>query len=120
MYGVALIIGGVIVLIIVGSVLSDVRLKRIVTDHRNHAVSEVADEVVQRVKGMLAENLGMDPNDIFLAMTLEDDLGITGDDAVDLFEDFAKQFPDVNLAGLELSCHFGPEGFPGGRERCQL
>jgi hypothetical protein len=48
-------------------------------------------------------------------MTLEDDLGITGDDAVDLFKDFVKQFPEVALDCLDLSLHFAPEA---GRPSC--
>jgi len=110
MLGVALVIGGVIVLIVVGSVVPNLRLNRIVVQHRDHVASEPTDEVVQHVKRIVAENRGMDPTDIFLGMTLEGDLGITGDDATDVFQDFAKGFPDVDLSELDLSLYFGPEG----------
>lgn len=107
-----LVIVGVIVLIIVGgTVIFNLRFKRIVAYHRDHAASEPTDEVVQHVKRIVA-NQGIDPTDIFLDMTLEGDLGISGDDAVDLFRDFAKGFPDVDLSGLNLSLYFAPEGFP--------
>jgi hypothetical protein len=53
-------------------------------------------------------------------MALEDELGITGDDADDLFRDFAKQFPDVCLDELNLDRYFGPEAgwMPFPRRRC--
>ena len=110
MFEIALLMGGLIVLFVVGWVLSNRRLKWIIAYHRARAVSEPVDEIVQRVKGMVAENRGMDPNDIFLDMNLEGDLGITGDDATELFENFAKNFPDVDLSELDLSRYFGPEG----------
>jgi hypothetical protein len=42
---------------------------------------------------------------------LEEDLGMTGDDAADFLEAFAKAF-DVDLAGIEFHKHFGPECGP--------
>jgi hypothetical protein len=113
MSGVALVIASVIAVLIIGTIFSNWRLRRIVTGHRIRAVSEPTDEVTHRVKHVVAEMTCMDPSDIFLGMTLEDDLGITGDDASDLFEEFVKAFPDVDLSGLDLDRYFGPEGcFP--------
>jgi acyl carrier protein len=68
------------------------------------------DEAAQQVKRIVAENRAMNPEDILMDMTLEDELGITGDDATDLFQDFAQKFPDVDLNNLDLSLYFGPEG----------
>jgi hypothetical protein len=115
--------GVVLTLFLVGQALGMWRWRRILSRYRAAADIEPTDEVTLRVKRFVAENLGEAPANIFLAMTLEDDLGITGDDADDFFKDFAKQFHDVNLDGLDLSRHFGPEGFPGGWgpcRRCQL
>jgi len=42
---------------------------------------------------------------------LEDDLGMTGDDAVEFLEAFAEAF-DVDLTGIEFHKHFGPECGP--------
>ncbi len=41
---------------------------------------------------------------------LEEDLGITGDDAAEFIEAFAKRFA-VDLSGIDFHRHFGPEGF---------
>jgi Protein of unknown function (DUF1493) len=86
-------------------------MKRIVVAHRMRAVSEPCDPIAQQVKRIVAENRAMNPSDIFLEMTLESDLGITGDDASDLFQDFIKSFPHVDWSGLDLSRHFHPEGW---------
>jgi len=112
--------GIVLTLFIVVQVLGTCRWRRTLSRFRAAAGIEPTDEVTLRVKRFVAENRAEKPTNIFLAMTLEDDLGITGDDADDFFKDLAKQFPDVNLDGLELSRHFGPEGFLGGQGRCQL
>jgi hypothetical protein len=39
---------------------------------------------------------------------MQDDLGMTGDDAADFLEAFAEVF-DVDLTGIEFHKHFGPE-----------
>lgn len=45
---------------------------------------------------------------------IEEDLGVTGDDADELMAAFAREF-DVDLTGLRFHRHFGPEGcFPLG------
>jgi len=41
---------------------------------------------------------------------LEEDLGITGDDAWELLQKFGERF-DIDLASLEFYKHFGPEGW---------
>jgi hypothetical protein len=106
-------------LFIVGQVFVVWRWRRILSQYRAGAGIEPADEVTLRVKRFLAKFMAEDVANIFLAMTLEDDLGITGDDADDLFEEFARQFPDVNLDGLDLSRHFYPEGIPWGPGPCR-
>ena len=40
---------------------------------------------------------------------LEDDLGITGDDAVEFFEKFSKEF-NIDLSALDLRKYFESEG----------
>lgn len=42
---------------------------------------------------------------------LEEDLGMTGDDAAEFLEAFAQEF-EVNLAGIMFHKHFGPESGP--------
>lgn len=106
---VALLIGGFIIFIIVATVLDNWRLKRTVAHHRSRPVEEPTDETAQQVKRIVAENRAMSPEDIFMDMTLEDELGIAGDDASDLFQAFATKFPDVDLSNLDLSLYFSPE-----------
>lgn len=117
MLAVGLVIAGIALLIVVGSVSGHLRMKRIVAVHRMSAVSEPSDEVTQQVKRIVAENRAMNPTDIFVDMTLESDLGITGDDASDLFQDFIKSFPDVDWSGLNLHRYFYPEGWTFGAEK---
>ncbi len=63
-----------------------------------------------RIIALLAEEWGMRPERIHEHSRLEEDLGMTGDDASDFLMDFAEQFA-VDLAGLDFHKHFGPEGF---------
>jgi hypothetical protein len=110
MFNIMLVIGGVLVFLVVGTMFSNWRLKRLVAKYRANSVSEPQDEIAQRVKQIVADSTGLDSNDVFLGMDLEDELGITGDDADALFEEFIKAFPDTDISGLDLSEHFGPEG----------
>ncbi len=111
MSGVAFVIGGLTILFIIGTVFGNWRLNRAVARHRGRATEEPTDQVVQHVKRIVADNRAMNPDDIFMDMTLEDELGTTGDDASDLFQDFAKEFPDVDLSNVDLGLYFGPDGF---------
>ncbi len=67
-------------------------------------------EIVDRVIQLVAEEVGETSNRIKLNSTLFRDLGVDGDDADELFLAFAKEF-QVDLSGLDLSRHFGSEGF---------
>ena len=42
---------------------------------------------------------------------LQHDLGVDGDDGLDLIEAFARKF-GVDFAGFDCTQHFGPEGMP--------
>jgi hypothetical protein len=44
-----------------------------------------------------------------LGTRIEEDLGMTGDDAAEFLEEFSRRF-GVELAGLEFHKHFGAEG----------
>lgn len=52
----------------------------------------------------------MGPDKILPESRLEEDLGMTGLDAADFLERFARAF-DVDLTGLDFHRHFGPECF---------
>ncbi|BDD11074.1 hypothetical protein FUAX_35060 [Fulvitalea axinellae] len=47
--------------------------------------------------------------DIDASLDLEYDLGLTGDDAVEFFEEYEKTF-NVDMAGFNLSDYFHSEG----------
>jgi hypothetical protein len=64
--------------------------------------------LADRVRELLARERAMSPDKIMAHDRLEEDLGMTGDDASDFLEDFASTF-DVDLSGLDFHKHFGPE-----------
>jgi hypothetical protein len=68
-------------------------------------------ELEARIIGFVAEERGMKPQRIILSSRLYHDLGMDGDDAVEFFEKFGKDF-NVDLSPLRehWSEHFGPEG----------
>lgn len=59
----------------------------------------------------VAEQVGAPFDRVRPETTLLGDLNIDGDDAVDLFDAFGREFA-VDLSNLDLSRHFGPEGLP--------
>jgi len=61
------------------------------------------------VREFVAEELRIRVADVQLCMTLFGDLGVFGDDAIDLMESFAAKF-QVDLEGLALKRHFLGEG----------
>jgi hypothetical protein len=60
MLGATLIVGAVVTLIVVGCAVDDWRLKRTIAAQRARAAFERADEIVERVKELVAESGGMD------------------------------------------------------------
>lgn len=70
-------------------------------------------ELRERIVAMVAEERSMNPQRILLSSRLLHDLGMDGDDAVEFFEKFAKEFNvDLSALGKHWSEHFGPEGTP--------
>ena len=67
-------------------------------------------EIVNRVIQLVAREVSETADRIKLSSTLFRDLGVDGDDADELFSVFAKEF-QVDLSDLNLSRHFGSEGF---------
>jgi Protein of unknown function (DUF1493) len=68
-----------------------------------------ADDLPNRVKVFLG-NFWREPVERLRPETrLEEDLGMTGDDAYDCLREFAERF-GVDMSGLEFHRHFGPEG----------
>jgi acyl carrier protein len=68
-------------------------------------------DIQQRVFDFILEELRCKPHEISLERSLNRDLGMDGDDAVEFFEAFATKF-NVDLSELreEWERYFGPEG----------
>ena len=67
-------------------------------------------DLFPQVRDLVAKQVGVRPETITPETTLFGDLGVDGLDGSDLFEAFAAEF-HVDLTGLDLRRHFGPEGF---------
>jgi acyl carrier protein len=67
----------------------------------------------EQVRELLSKFSDRPVASITTEQSLQDDLGIDGDDAVELFTDFAERF-EVDLSSLHSHWaeHFGPEGIP--------
>ena len=63
-----------------------------------------------QVQSIVAEFSGIHPEKIQLDSQLYEDLGIVGEDGVDLFELIDDQF-NVDWNNLDIGIHFGNEGF---------
>jgi hypothetical protein len=68
-------------------------------------------DLPDRVRQFVCEFSGMNPHDFRSGTRLEDDLGMTGDDAAEFLEAFAEEF-EADLTGIEFHKHFDPEGIP--------
>jgi acyl carrier protein len=66
--------------------------------------------LAEAVRSFVAEERGMKLKKVRMDSRLEEDLGMTGDDAAEFMEKFQEQF-NVDLSGFEFNKHFGPEGF---------
>lgn len=65
-------------------------------------------ELFERVADFVSREAGVRRDRLTTETRLEDDLGVTGDDAVDLVAAFAAEF-GVALDGFVLGRHFGGE-----------
>ena len=59
----------------------------------------------------VAEFTGNRPDQITRSTLLFDDLGVDGDDAVELMEEYSKRY-EVKLDKFNVGEYFGPEGLP--------
>lgn len=68
--------------------------------------------VYSKIFQLIAEKQGIKQSKITRDKSLNFDLGVDGDDAVELFEAFAEKFKvDLTSLGEEWDRYFGPEGF---------
>jgi len=74
----------------------------------NAGSGNVSEDLEERIKALVAEHTGERLGRITLETRIRDDLPCDGDDAVDLFEAFAKEF-EVDLSGIQWTKHFHSE-----------
>jgi acyl carrier protein len=69
-------------------------------------------ETRQKVIQFIAHQINEKPEKIFLETRINIDLGVDGDDAVELLDEFSKHF-NVDLSYLQYDKYFGPEAGGG-------
>jgi hypothetical protein len=72
-------------------------------------IARTADTTLpDRVRQFVCDFWYQSPHRLRADTRLEEELGMTGDDAAEFLEAFAETF-DVDLTGIEFHRHFGPE-----------
>ena len=66
------------------------------------------EETFNKLKDFIVKKAGVDDEEITRDTQIEDDLGVTGDDAVDLIIAYGKAF-DVDVTRFMAAEYFGPE-----------
>ena len=66
-------------------------------------------DLADRVRAAVAQERAFPLSKVRLASRLEEDLGMTGEDAAEFLEAYAEEF-GVDLSGINFPKHFGPEG----------
>jgi hypothetical protein len=71
------------------------------------------DVVEERVFALISDFHGVKRSKMFLHSTLSHDLGMEGDDAVEFFQEFQKEFAvDLRTLWEDWYCYFTREGMP--------
>jgi hypothetical protein len=71
------------------------------------------DNVSARVFALVADERGRNIEKLEPQLTLQHDLGMDGDDTVEFFERFGREFSvDLRPLGEDWRYYFGPEGIP--------
>jgi acyl carrier protein len=68
-------------------------------------------EIFKRVKKFTSKNAAVTDNEITENTELENDLGVSGDDAYEFIVAFGKEF-NVNISNFMAAEYFSPEGDP--------
>lgn len=67
------------------------------------------DEIFEKIKLMVIDKMGKYRKPLVRDTTLEKDLGMSGDDAVEFIFEFSKRF-SVDISKFEFKRYFFPEG----------
>lgn len=78
------------------------------TDYKNEIMNE---EIFKRLKSFIIDQAGVEDDEVIPEAKLEDDLGVTGDDAVDLLLAYSKTF-NVDVTKFMAADYFDAEGDP--------
>ena len=66
-------------------------------------------EIFERIKKFVVKKIGVDEEEVVRNASLQNDLGIYGDDAVDFLVAFGKEF-QVDVSNFMAADYFKPEG----------
>ena len=78
------------------------------TDYKNEIMNE---EIFKRLKSFIIDQACVEDDEVIPEAKLEDDLGVTGDDAVDLLLAYSKTF-NVDVTKFMAADYFDAEGDP--------
>lgn len=70
----------------------------------------MAEILFENIRAFIVEKIGVDEIEVTREALLQNDLGIYGDDAVDLIVAFSKKFK-VDVSNFMAADYFKPEGF---------
>jgi acyl carrier protein len=70
----------------------------------------IHDPVLERVKDFLSKHLGVRKDGLAPSTRIEEDLGCSGDDALELMQAFGEQF-NIDLCDFNPYLYFDKEGF---------
>ena len=68
------------------------------------------EKTLEKIKSMIVYKCGINKDKILIDSKIEDDLGLTGDDAVEFILTFSKEF-NVDISNFVISDYFSREGF---------
>jgi acyl carrier protein len=67
-------------------------------------------EIFEEVRTLISYRCGIREREIQINSRLEKDLRVTGDDTIELLEEYSKRF-DVDVSRLDVGKYAAPEGF---------
>lgn len=71
----------------------------------------MSDETFEKLKALVVRKTGVDDEEVTRDAAVEEDLGVTGDDAVELLIEYGRAF-NVNITKFMAADYFSPEGDP--------
>lgn len=69
------------------------------------------DEIFNKLKALVIEKTGVDDEEVTRGAAIEEDLGVSGDDAVELLVEYGKAF-NVDVSQFMAADYFSAEGDP--------